>query len=119
MQYVHGPAAGVAGTQTSPGPAHVPVLALPQHPRADVGDFGTSLVAGAWEGMQPSSLITSGATVADPTPLVIAWYVVQLPSQGLGASNAVPEPGLAQFPVFAVTVPGSAHEPVDGWQVHA
>ena len=72
-------------------------------------------------GVQLSFSFTSrGPTVTDWTPPVIASGVVQLPSQPPGGSSAMPpELVTAQVSALAVTVAGSAHEPVEGWHAHA
>jgi hypothetical protein len=69
-------------------------------------------------GTQPLSLKTSGATVTDWLPPASASWVVHVPSQGFGASNAVAAPMAEQVPLFAVSAVGNAQEPVGGWHVH-
>src|SRR5579885_3832273 len=103
MQYVHlcsemlslVGSVGSAGKQTEPWPIQKPA-AVPSQPCTAVGVTGRSCVLTGLEATQPSST-TSGATVTDAVPPAIASYVVQLPSQALGGSNAVPAPGAMQL----------------------
>jgi hypothetical protein len=76
-------------------------------------------VTGEPAATQSLSLKISGATVTDWTPPVIASSVVQLPFQGLGASNAVLVPAPAHGAEFAAAISGRAHDPMGAPHEHA
>jgi hypothetical protein len=71
--------------------------------------------------MHPFSITASGAIVSEAaTPAGTCVAVSHWPSQGAGASNeALDPPGMLHAFVLAVSVDGSAQDPVGGSQVHA
>jgi hypothetical protein len=69
----------------------------------------------------PFSVIAIGSIVREWAAPLGVWVVLsQLPFQGVGALNEVLDPpGMLHEVVLAVSVEGSAQDPVGGSQVHA
>ena len=69
---------------------------------------------------QPFSVIAIGSIVREWAAPLGVWFVLsQFPFQGVGALNEVVTPGVPHTAVLAVSVAGSAQDPVGGSQVHA
>ena len=98
-------------------PLGIPV----SHPRANVSQRNeTTFAATGGPGAQPFSVIAIGSIVREWAAPLGVWVVLsQLPFQEAGASNEVVTPGVPHTAVLAVSVDGSAQDPVGGSQVHA
>jgi hypothetical protein len=89
-------------------------------PRANVSQCNEITFAGmGGPGAQPFSFIASAPIVREYAfPLGIWVELSHCPSQEAGASNEVVAPGVPHTAVLAMSVDGSAHDPVGGWHVH-